>query len=138
MGFAVQRFDHIVLNCNDVDATASWYERVLGMTRETFGPSKRTALSFGNQKINLRPLGALADDPAWVTGSVEAAGSEDLCFITESTPDEVRAQLIGCGVVITSGPVTKSGALGAMTSHYCRDIDGNLIEIAVYGAPESG
>jgi len=50
MGFAVERFDHIVLNCNDVEATASWYERVLG----------------------------------------------------------------------------------AMTSHYCRDIDGNLIEIAVY------
>jgi hypothetical protein len=28
--------------------------------------------------------------------------------------------------------VTKIGALGPMTSHYCRDIDGNLIEIAVY------
>ena len=132
MGFAVQRFDHIVLNCNDVDATASWYERVLGMTREAFGPSKRTALSFGNQKINLRPVGAQADDPDWVTGVVEAAGSEDLCFITDSTPEEVRAHLTGCGVDIISGPVTKFGALGAMTSHYCRDIDGNLIEIAVY------
>jgi len=29
MGFTVQRFDHIVLNCNDVQATAAWYERVL-------------------------------------------------------------------------------------------------------------
>ncbi|SKW36430.1 glyoxalase/bleomycin resistance protein/dioxygenase [Mycobacteroides abscessus subsp. massiliense] len=28
--------------------------------------------------------------------------------------------------------MTKIGALGAMTSHYCRDPDGNLIEIAVY------
>jgi hypothetical protein len=27
MGFAVERFDHIVLNCHDVDATASWYQR---------------------------------------------------------------------------------------------------------------
>ena len=132
MGFAVERIDHIVLNCKDVEATASWYERVLGMRRETFGPSNRTAVCFGNQKINLRPVGALADDPDWVTGSVEAAGSEDLCFITRATPDEVRAQLAGSGVEIISGPVTKIGALGPMTSHYCRDADGNLIEIAVY------
>jgi catechol 2,3-dioxygenase-like lactoylglutathione lyase family enzyme len=132
MGLVMERFDHIVLNCNNVEATAAWYERVLGMRRETFGPSHRTALCFGNQKINLRPVGALADDPDWVTGSVEAAGSEDLCFITHSTLDEVRAHLAGCGVEIISGPVTKIGALGPMTSQYCRDIDGNLIEIAVY------
>lgn len=132
MGFKVERFDHIVLNCRDVEATAAWYERVLGMTRETFGPSHRTALGFGNQKINLRPLGAQAGDPQWFTGSVEAAGSEDLCFITRSSPDEVRAHLTECGVEIVTGPVTKIGALGPMTSHYCRDLDGNLIEIAVY------
>ena len=132
MGFAVERFDHIVLNCHDVEATAGWYERVLGVTRQRFGESNRTALRFGNQKINLRPLGAQADDPSWVTGSVEAAGSEDLCFITRATPDQVRAHLVECGVEIIAGPVPRTGALGAMTSHYCRDIDGNLIEIAVY------
>jgi catechol 2,3-dioxygenase-like lactoylglutathione lyase family enzyme len=132
VAFAVERIDHIVFNCKDVDATAKWYERVLGMRRETFGPSNRTAMCFGNQKINLRPIGALADDPDWVTGSVEAAGSEDLCFITQATPDDVRTHLVACGVDIVSGPVTKVGALGLMTSHYCRDIDGNLIEIAVY------
>lgn len=132
MGFVVDRFDHVVINCRDVEATAQWYERVLGMTRETFGESSRTALRFGDQKINLRPIGALADDPDWVTGSVEAAGSEDLCLITRATPDEVRAHLAACGVDIVAGPVTRTGALGPMTSHYCRDIDGNLIEIAVY------
>ena len=132
MGFAVDRFDHIVVNCHDVEATAAWYERVLGMRREMFGPSNRTALAFGNQKINLRPVGAADDDPEWATGSVEAAGSEDLCFVARPTPEEVRAQLAGCGVEVISGPVTKIGALGPMTSHYCRDIDGNLIEIAVY------
>jgi catechol 2,3-dioxygenase-like lactoylglutathione lyase family enzyme len=132
VGLVVERIDHIVLNCKDVEATASWYERVLGMRRETFGPSQRTAVSFGNQKINLRPVGALADDPDWVTGSVEAAGSADLCFITRVEPDEVRDHLTACGVDIVSGPVTKTGALGPMTSHYCRDVDGNLVEIAVY------
>jgi catechol 2,3-dioxygenase-like lactoylglutathione lyase family enzyme len=132
VGFAVERIDHIVLNCTDIEATASWYERVLSMKRETFGAPHRTAVSFGNQKINLRPVGALADDPDWVTGSVEAAGSADLCFVTRATPEDVRAHLTACGVDIVSGPVTKTGALGPMTSHYCRDVDGNLIEIAVY------
>jgi catechol 2,3-dioxygenase-like lactoylglutathione lyase family enzyme len=132
VGFAVERIDHIVLNCNDVEATAAWYERVLGMRRETFGPSRRTAVSFGNQKLNLRPVGALVDDPDWVTASAEAAGSADLCFVTQATPDDVRAHLAACGVDIVSGPATKVGALGPMTSHYCRDVDGNLVEIAVY------
>ncbi|WP_374024303.1 VOC family protein [Mycobacterium sp. HNNTM2301] len=132
MGFAVERIDHIVLNCNDVEATAAWYERVLGMRRETFGPTNRVALRFGQQKLNLRPVGALADDPGWVTGAVEAAGSEDLCFIARCSPDEVRAHLVRSGAEIVAGPVTRTGALGPMTSHYCRDVDGNLVEIAVY------
>ena len=44
MGFAVERFDHIVLNCRDVEATAGWYERVLGVTRQRFGESQDCAL----------------------------------------------------------------------------------------------
>ncbi len=131
MGFAVERIDHVVLNCYDVEATAAWYERVLGMRRETFGPSDRIALRFGEQKLNLRPVGAMAGDPEWFS-PVEAAGSEDLCFITRSSPDEVRAHIAHCGVEIIAGPVTRTGALGPMTSHYCRDVDGNLVEIAVY------
>ncbi|GFG66243.1 hypothetical protein MKUB_37330 [Mycobacterium kubicae] len=132
VGLRVDRFDHIVLNCRDVEVSARWYERVLGMTRETFGATGRTALRFGDQKINLRPLGALAEDPDWVTGSVEAAGSADLCFVTGATPEQVREHLSASAVVITAGPVQKLGALGPMISHYCRDPDGNLIEIAVY------
>ncbi|OBH05834.1 VOC family protein [Mycobacterium sp. E1747] len=132
MGLVVERIDHVVLNCRDVEATAAWYERVLGMRRETFGSSNRIALRFGEQKLNLRPVGALGDDPEWVTGSVEAAGSEDLCFITRCGPDEVRSHLVRCGAEIVAGPVTRTGALGPMTSHYCRDVDGNLVEIAVY------
>ena len=54
MTFAVDRIDHVVLNCRDVEQTADWYVRVLGMRREVFGDG-RVALVFGNQKINVRP-----------------------------------------------------------------------------------
>jgi catechol 2,3-dioxygenase-like lactoylglutathione lyase family enzyme len=128
MPFNIDRIDHVVLNCRDVDTSSQWYVRVLGMTREVFGDAGRVALTFGNQKINVRPTGA----DHWETGAVDAPGSLDLCFITETAPADVAAHLRDCGVAITAGPVPKIGALGPMTSHYCRDPDGNLIEIATY------
>ena len=131
MTFAVDRIDHVVLNCRDVERSAAWYERVLGMGREVFGDG-RVALVFGNQKINVRPSGA----PNWATGAVDAPGSLDLCFIADMSPDDVGAHLRACGVQVTEGPVAKTGALGPMTSHYCRDPDGNLIEVASYSAPD--
>ncbi|WP_149359595.1 VOC family protein [Lolliginicoccus suaedae] len=132
MGFLIERFDHIVVNCRDVDAMARWYADVLGMRIEKFGHTGRTALRFGDQKINLRPLAAPDHDPQWETGAVEAAGSQDLCLITDSSPDEVREHLDACGVAIIRGPVIRTGALGPINSQYCRDPEGNLIEIAVY------
>ena len=50
MRFTVDRIDHIVLNVKDVEISAAWYQRVLGMEREDFGPEDRTALKFGGQK----------------------------------------------------------------------------------------
>lgn len=131
MAFTVNRIDHVVLNTRDVDATTDWYVRVLGMEREVFGEG-RVALRFGGQKINVRPTGA----PNWETGAVDAPGSLDLCFVAEMSPEEVGAHLRSRGVTITDGPVPKTGAMGPMTSHYCRDPDGNLIEVASYSAPD--
>jgi catechol 2,3-dioxygenase-like lactoylglutathione lyase family enzyme len=131
MGFTVARIDHVVLNCRDVTTMADWYVRVLGLRREVFGEG-RVALLFGNQKVNLRPTGAAN----WETGVVDAPGSLDLCFIVDATPGEIGEHLRSCGVEITEGPVTKVGALGPMTSHYCRDPDGNLIEVASYSASD--
>lgn len=127
MAIAIDRIDHVVINCRDLEATATWYERTLGMTRVAFAGG-RTALAFGRQKLNLRPTGA----ENWETGRVDAPGSLDLCFITAATPDEVKAHLVSAGVAITEGPVAKTGALGPMISVYCRDPDGNLVEIATY------
>ena len=129
MTFGVDRIDHVVLNCRDAETATAWYVRVLGMRREVFGDN-RIALVFGNQKINVRPTGA----PNWETGAVDAPGSLDLCFIADMTADEIGDHLRACGVTITAGPVPKTGALGPMISHYCRDPDGNLIEVASYSA----
>lgn len=129
MSFAVNRIDHVVLNCRDVEATVDFYERVLGMRKEVFGAG-RIALVFGNQKLNVRPTGSAN----WVTGAVDAPGSLDLCFIADVDPSAVGEHLRACNVEVIEGPVAKTGALGPMTSHYCRDPDGNLVEVASYQA----
>ena len=133
MRFTIDRIDHVVLNVQDVEISAAWYQRVLGMEREDFGPQQRTALKFGGQKINLRP--ADADPGSWVTGVNDRPGSGDLCFVTAVPPDEVIAHFHDCGVTILAGPVDRMGALGPMKSVYCRDPDGNLVEVSTYLPP---
>jgi catechol 2,3-dioxygenase-like lactoylglutathione lyase family enzyme len=132
MAFVVDGLDHLVINVADVEASAAWYLRVLGMTRQdTPGTPVRTSVHFGRQKINLRPMSASKHD--WFTADHERAGSDDLCFITRSAPKDVVAHLEFCGVAIELGPVKRLGARGEMTSVYCRDPDGSLIEISTYG-----
>ena len=96
MRFTIDRIDHIVLNVADVEIAAAWYQRVLGMEREDFGPEPRTALKFGGQKINLRP--ACVDARSWPTGVNAEPGAGDVCFITAVPPDEVVGHLHDNGV----------------------------------------
>ena len=130
MRFTVDRLDHLVVNCRDIEITASWYQRVLGMEGAEFRPDNRTPLKFGCQKLNLRPHGH--DKRQWITGTVSDPGANDLCFITAVGPDDVVHHLKACGIAIESGPTARTGALGPIQSVYCRDPDGNLIEIASY------
>jgi catechol 2,3-dioxygenase-like lactoylglutathione lyase family enzyme len=138
MSVKVHALDHLVINVSDVARSAEWYRKTLGMEVRVFDPGQgkppRTSLIFGNQKINVRPRDA--DKVEWFTADHETAGSDDLCFLTSSTPDEVIAHLGACGVSIAEGPVAKEGARGALRSVYCRDPDGSLIEISSYeGGP---
>ena len=105
MPVTVEAFDHIVINVRDVEVAAAWYERVLGMTRKVTEPRpgrKVTSMHFGRQKINLRPITATQKE--WFTGNQVAPGSDDLCFLTKSTPQQVVDHLRACGVVIEEGP----------------------------------
>ena len=134
MPVKVNAIDHIVINVSDVARSAGWYAKILGMEIRVFDPgdgkSPRTSLVFGSQKINVRPKHA--DKVEWFTADHETAGSDDLCFLTSSTPEEVVAHLEANGVAIEEGPTRKHGARGTLLSVYCRDPDGSLIEISSY------
>jgi catechol 2,3-dioxygenase-like lactoylglutathione lyase family enzyme len=134
MPVKVHALDHLVINVTDVARSAAWYQKILGMEIRVFDPGTggkpRTSLMFGNQKINVRPRDA--DKVEWFTADHEAAGSDDLCFLTASTPEQVVAHLKACGVAIEQGPGPRQGARGTLRSVYCRDPDGSLIEISSY------
>lgn len=125
----VAGLDHLVLTVADVEATAAFYGRVLGMDRVVFGQG-RVALQFGGQKLNLHP----AASPLPPHAASPTRGSADLCLVVEEPlPDWIR-HLQSHGVALELGPVPRTGARGPMTSLYFRDPDGNLIELARYGA----
>lgn len=120
--------DHLVLTVEDVDETCAFYGDVLGATVVTFGPEDRTALRFGDQKINLHRANAEFDPHA----RAPTPGSDDFCLVFEPDTETIVARLETAGVEIVHGPVEKHGARGPMRSVYVRDPDGNLVELATY------
>lgn len=121
--------DHLVLTVADIDRTVAFYEQVLGMRVEVFRPSDgslRTALVFGEQKINLhsaaKPFKPKAERPT--------AGSADLCFLSDEPLEDWVTHFEASGVRVLEGPVGRTGAAGPIISLYIRDPDGNLIEVS--------
>lgn len=123
----IDRLDHLVLTVRDLRATVVFYVGVLGMEEVTFRGG-RTALRFGDQKINLHEAGRefmpKADRPT--------PGSADLCFVTSLPAGDVVDRLRQAGVDMIEGPVDRTGALGPIRSVYVRDPDGNLVEVSSY------
>ena len=119
--------DHFVLTVEDVEATCAFYSDHLGAEVVTFGKG-RTALQFGDQKVNLHPAGNEYEPKA----ARPVPGAGDFCVTTDTPIETVERDLREAGVGIIEGPVERAGALGPMTSVYVRDPDDNLVEIAVY------
>ena len=127
----ITHVDHFVLTVASISRTCEFYGRALGMRVETFG-DQRTALHFGDQKINLHEAGREFDPRA----KVPTPGSADFCLISAEPIGAVVKHLASLGVPIELGPVERTGArsaaLGPMMSVYIRDPDGNLVEISAY------
>jgi catechol 2,3-dioxygenase-like lactoylglutathione lyase family enzyme len=123
----ITRLDHLVLTVTNIEITTDFYQRVLGMEKHLFAEG-RTALKFGQQKINLHQAGNEFEPRA----NAPTPGSADLCFVTETPLPEAMQHAKNCGVDILEGPVARTGAAGPMTSFYFCDPDLNLIEVCGY------
>ena len=127
----VKSLDHLVLTVASIEATKDFYTHFLGMQDASFRSPKdpsvvRHALRFGHQKINLHKSGAEFEPKA----ENVKPGSGDLCFLTDTSVDDVLAKLVKAQVyVLEDGKVVdRLGARGKLRSVYIRDPDGNLVE----------
>jgi catechol 2,3-dioxygenase-like lactoylglutathione lyase family enzyme len=123
----ISRIDHIVLTVEDISRSVAFYTRVLGMLEVSFGVG-RTALHFGQQKINLHQKGHEFEPKA----SSPTPGSADLCLVADVRLEAVISRLKENGIPIIEGPVQRTGACGPILSVYFRDPDSNLIEVSTY------
>jgi catechol 2,3-dioxygenase-like lactoylglutathione lyase family enzyme len=121
----ISHLDHLVITVADSERTVQFYRDILGMNIETFGDN-RLAIRFGDQKINVHAAGQEFQPHA----ASPTRGSADLCFISPVALEDIISGLKNHGVAVELGPVQRTGAIGAITSVYIRDPDGNLIEIA--------
>ncbi len=125
----VTSLDHLVLSVTDIARTIIFYSDALGMQAEQFTPadgSTRWALKFGHQKINLHATSA----PFAPHARTVAAGTADLCFLTDTAAAEWQAHFAALNIEVEEGPVKRTGAMGPILSLYIRDPDGNLIEVS--------
>lgn len=123
----LERIDHLVLTVADIPRTVDFYQRVLGMRHQVFGEG-RSALAFGQQKLNLHQAGREFEPKA----AHPLPGAIDLCLVTPWPLERLLAHLAAEGVAVEEGPVRRTGALGPIESVYVRDPDDNLIEIGRY------
>ena len=121
----VTAVDHLVLTVRDIARTCAFYHDVLGMEVITFGAG-RTALRFGDSKINLHQAGKELEPAA----GAPTPGAADICLLSTTPLEQVITHLAAQGVEVELGPVERTGARGPLRSLYIRDPDTNLIEIA--------
>jgi catechol 2,3-dioxygenase-like lactoylglutathione lyase family enzyme len=123
----IECIDHFVLTVKSLEKTCEFYEKVL-LLKKVVNPGKPTALSFGNQKINVHEIGHEFTPAA----KHPTSGAGDFCMITTRDLVEVKQHIENQGVTIELGPVSRTGARGPMTSLYFRDPDLNLVEVSRY------
>lgn len=99
----IDRIDHLVLTCRDIEATIAFYTRVLRMESVTFDDGRR-ALTFGRQKLNLHQQGHEFEPK----GRPTDPGSVDICFIADGPTDAIVAHLRECRLKIEEGPVERT------------------------------
>lgn len=123
----IDRIDHLVMTVQNIDDSCKFYSSVLGMEVITFG-NERKALKFGQQKINLHQK-----DAEFLPNAKNAdTGTVDICFVTNTPLEDVKAHVQSLNVELENDVVARSGAMGSIRSIYLRDPDGNLLEISNY------
>ena len=132
----IEGLDHIAITVDDVDATIDWYVRVLGaealhLDLWRAGTIPVALLQLGTSRMSVHAAAA----PASPHAVAPTVGAGDICFRFDGSVDDILTLLATGGVEVVDGPVPRPASNGTRgTSVYCRDPDGNLIELLTISA----
>lgn len=121
--------DHCVVHVSDWERSNTFYRDVLGA--EIVPRGEGFMYRFGSQQLNLHGPGL---EPEPVARIPVVPGNSDLCFVWGGPITGAVAHLVGRGVQVELGPVSRFGAQGEGKSVYFRDPDGSLLEFISYEA----
>jgi glyoxylase I family protein len=121
--FEVQELDHVVLRCHDQARMLDFYVRILGLIEE------RRLEAIG--LIQLRAGRSLVDLVPDADATPREHPNVDHVCLAIATPDldAVLRYLVTAGVETIGEPMVRYGACGYGLSIYCRDPEGNVIEL---------
>jgi catechol 2,3-dioxygenase-like lactoylglutathione lyase family enzyme len=90
----IDHFDHVVLTVQDIKATCDFYQKVLGLDSVHFGTG-RTALQFGQQKLNLYVVGKEFDPKRSIPLQAQPTSVfSPPCLLSESSPTYKLARFL--------------------------------------------
>jgi glyoxylase I family protein len=121
--FVIEELDHVVLRCLDQPRMLDFYVRVLGLVEER----RLDAIGL----IQLRAGASLVDlVPDAGMEPHDRPNVDHFCLaITASDMDAVVTHLAAAGVETIGEPMVRYGARGYGLSVYCRDPEGNVVEL---------
>lgn len=121
--FAVTELDHVVLRCRDQARMIHFYTDVLGC------PEERRLDFLG--LVQLRAGASLVDlVPAEEGATVTAPNQDHFCLgIATTDIAAVAAYLESQQIEVIGEPMERYGARGTGLSIYCRDPEGNVVEL---------
>jgi catechol 2,3-dioxygenase-like lactoylglutathione lyase family enzyme len=129
--FRVERIDHIVLRCSDLERSIRFYEAVLGCEVVRRRPDLGLVhLRAGSSLIDLVDVAGKLGLPGGPAAGSHARNLDHLCLRVEPFDDEALFRHLASHGVKLPGPVAaRFGAEGVGPSLYIEDPDGNVVEL---------
>ncbi len=139
---SVSGLDHVAIPAGDPEALMRFYRQlgfeIVHEAEWRSGEFPMFAIACGDQKINVHDPSLWQNGRFTLRGPTAEPGCGDFCFVWDGTSESAAKAIAATGAELIEGPVGRIGGRSAGldegVSVYCRDPDGNLVELITYSA----
>ena len=129
----ITEMDHIVLRCEDVERSLSFYTDVLGLKAERLEQWRAGEVRFPSARLNADTIIDFFGSDQGPISRDGARNQDHFCMVIEPTDmDELKAKFEALGVEIQAGPGKRWGSHGDGISLYIYDPEDNVVELRHY------